>query len=395
MHPWIWHWPATHVAVAFGSAQTWPHVPQLFGSVVSDTHVVPQSWVPGGQVQVLFTASQVALAGQQAVPQPTVPLGQVAVHVPFTQKAPWSQHVLPPLAFVQTRASGQQPVGVQVWLSGQHTVAPSTVQAWKNAQQTPPAQVSFAPQQTPLQRTPDAHSTHPFGPQIMPAGQQAPLQMTPLGHEQLPVLGSQVSPAGQQTPLHVGPAHEQAPLGVHVEPAGQQAPFAQATLPVGQGDAQAPFTQLVPAAQHWPPHIGNPLVSHTHTPASQVVPGGQQVLPQVFEQLVVPAGHAQVPRPPPGALQKPLQQSVPLLHPLPMSWQPLFGAAATDWPRPMAPSIPAMPPAMSVRSALRRDVPLAILLARSSKSPLFMRTSRSPEQEFTESISLLVYRSMQ
>jgi len=106
--------PLEQPLTAFGRAQTCPHVPQLCGSVVIATQVVPQSTVPVGQVQMLLTVSQVALVGQQVVPQPTVPAGQVAAQAPLTQKAPSSQQLLSPLAFVQTRASGQQPVGVQV-----------------------------------------------------------------------------------------------------------------------------------------------------------------------------------------------------------------------------------------------------------------------------------------
>ena len=244
------------------------------------------------------------------------------------------------------------------------------MQAWKNAQQTPPAQVSFWPQQTPSQRTPDVHSVQPFGPQIMPAGQHVPMHMTPLAHAHAPVVGSQVSPAAQQTPLQVGPAHEQAPLGVQVEPEGQHVPFAHWTLPVGHGDTHAPSTQLVPAAQHWPPHVGKPFDAQTHTPELQVVPAGQQVLPQAFEQLVVPDGQAQTPRRPLLVSQKPVQQSELLLQPLPTLAHPGAAPADVAWVRPIAPSMPATPPPNSVRSALRRDVPVATRLARSSKLPL-------------------------
>ena len=300
-----------------GVTQTTPQLPQLFGSLEMFTQVPAQTIEPAGQV----------------------------VHVPFEHTEPASQQVVAPLAEVQT---------------------------WLAAQQTPPAQVSFAPQQTPLQRTPDGHSVQPFGPQIIPAGQQAPLQITPLAHEHWPVAGSQVSPAGQQTPAQVGPAHEQAPLGVHVEPAGQHVPLAHWTLPVGQGAAHEPFTQLVPAAQHWPPHCGKPFDSQTQTPALQVVPAGQHVQPQAFEHLVVPDGQAQTPRLPPEVSQKPAQQSEAFLQPWPISLQARAASADVAWARPIAPSIPATPPPSNVRSALRRDVPLANFLARSSKSPLFM-----------------------
>lgn len=318
-HAWTSHTPATQVAVAFGNAQTLPHVPQLFGSVETLMQLVPHWTVPAGQV----------------------------VHVPFTQVEPAAQHVVTPLTDVQT---------------------------WLAVQQTPPAQLSPTPQQTPSQSTPDAQAVQPFGPQIEPAGQHVPLQMTPLPHEQAPVVGSQVSPAGQQTPLHVGPAHEHAPLVVHVEPFGQHVPSEQVTIPVGQGDGevQTPSTQLWPAAQHWPPHVGKPFEAQTQTPELQVVPAGQQVLPQALEQFVVPDGQAQTPRLAPVLVsQKPVQQSPPVLQPLPISPQPGAATAAVDWLRPTTPSMPATPPPRSVRRALRREVPVAIRRERSSKLPLF------------------------
>jgi hypothetical protein len=313
---WTWHWPATQMAVPFGSTHTFPHVPQLFASVDRFTQAAPHAVVPAGHV----------------------------VHVPSTQTEPAAQQVVAPLAEVQT---------------------------WPVAQQTPPAQVSPAAQHAPLQRTPEVHSVHPPGPQIMPAGQHVPLQITPLAHEHWPVAGSHVSPAGQQTPAQVGPAQEQAPLVVHVEPAGQHVPLAHCTLPVGHGAAHAPFTQLVPTAQHCPPHIGKPLDSQTQTPELQVVPAGQHVLPHALAQLVVPEGQAHTPRRPPVVSQKPVQQSEPFLQPLPMSVQSAFAIAALDWLRPIAPSMPTTPPPNSVRSALRREVPVAMRLARSSKLPSF------------------------
>lgn len=190
-------------------------------------------------------------------------------HVPLTQVSPAAQQVVTPLVEVQT---------------------------WPLAQQVPPAQVSPAAQQTPLQKMLPGQLMHPSGPQIEPAGQHVPLQMT-VAQEQAPVSGSQVSPAGQQVPLHVGPAQEQPPV-VHVEPFGQHVPSEQVTVPAGhpEGEVQTPFTQLWPDAQQAPPHGGKPLDAQTQTPELQVVPAGQQVLPQALEQLIVPEGQPQTPR---------------------------------------------------------------------------------------------------
>lgn len=42
------HTPATHLVVALGSEQTRPQAPQLLGSVLTLTQVVPQLTKPGG-----------------------------------------------------------------------------------------------------------------------------------------------------------------------------------------------------------------------------------------------------------------------------------------------------------------------------------------------------------
>jgi hypothetical protein len=340
------HTPAVQVAAKLGSVgHTWPHVPQLFGSLlVLNAHPLFGQTLPVTQM-----ASAVPGYWQQVVPVPHAGQGQVVqtVEVKNGAQAPCAQtwsaaQTLPQLPQLRgldaSCAEVKQPplqrvreIATQVVL----THAPST-------QRNPDAVLHALPQEPQLEascrrsrhcplhwanpgRQAHADPKHPWlAAQAVPHSPQSSglfcrLAQTDDEHsvplQLLHKPAVQVSPCAQawaQLPQWLGSVDRLAQVVPHrVLPAGHvQAPDKQES-PVGHAVAQLPQwlgsadTLTHPTSA---PQLTNPA-GHWHTPALQVAPGAQWLphAPQSLEsvckltqpraapQLICPAGHAQTP----------------------------------------------------------------------------------------------------